>query len=116
MINSMAKFIPEPSTAGQPPASAPVLSFYDTTRSIVVSADASSYRLGGVLLQQHGEDWKPVASCTRRLMDAETRDAQIGKECLASVGLVFGHANTSRNTCLDLTVVNSLLIRSPWYP
>jgi len=63
----------------------PVLTFYDVIRPTTVSADTSSYGIGVVLLQLHGEDWKPVAYCSRRFTDTETRYAQIKKGCLVSV-------------------------------
>ncbi|KAI4900637.1 hypothetical protein NFI96_030637 [Prochilodus magdalenae] len=37
-----------------------VLAMYDPNRECKVSADASSYGLGGVLLQKHAEEWRPI--------------------------------------------------------
>uniref|UniRef100_A0A3Q4G4G1 ribonuclease H n=1 Tax=Neolamprologus brichardi TaxID=32507 RepID=A0A3Q4G4G1_NEOBR len=64
--------------------SPPVLAMYDPNRDIKVSADASSYGLGGVLLQLWEEGWRPVAYASRSLSPTEQRYAQVEKEALAS--------------------------------
>ena len=62
-----------------------VLALYNTTANTKVSADASSFGLGAVLLQQSGDDdtWKPVSYASRSMSETEQRYAQIEKEALA---------------------------------
>ena len=50
-----------------------VLAYYDGKKPTIVSAGASSYGLGAVLLQEHKDGYHPVAFASRTLSDAETR-------------------------------------------
>ena len=61
-----------------------VLSLYDIEAKTKVSADASAYGIGAILMQQQQQGaWRPVAFASRALNEAETRYAQIEKEALA---------------------------------
>ena len=60
-----------------------VLALYHPDRETIVASDASSYGLGGVLLQKQARgDWKPVIYASRTLTATEQRYAQIEKETL----------------------------------
>ena len=64
---------------------APILSYFNPKLPNMVAADASEFGIGGVLMQKVENKWKPVAFCSRTLMEVERRWAQIEKECLAAV-------------------------------
>ena len=64
--------------------SAPILVLYDPKLETKINAHASSYGIGGVVLQKHEDgEWKPVSYISRALTDTESRCSQIEKECLA---------------------------------
>ena len=60
---------------------APILSYYDPGKKLVLQCDASQKGLGVALTQ----DGHPLAYASRALTDTETRYAQIEKELLAIV-------------------------------
>eukprot|EP00731_Ephydatia_muelleri_P002671 Em0001g2671a len=60
-----------------------VLALYNPESKTKLSADASSYGLGAVLLQEHDHEWKPVVYASRSLTETESRYAQIEKEALS---------------------------------
>ena len=64
-------------------STAPVLQHYNPNKPTLISADASSYGMGGVLMQKDSEGWKPVFYASRSMTSTEQRYAQVEKEALA---------------------------------
>lgn len=60
-----------------------LLTLYNPAAPTKVSADASSYGLGAVLMQEVNSEWKPLAYASRSMTSTELRYAQIEKEALA---------------------------------
>ncbi|KAF7645595.1 hypothetical protein LDENG_00201440 [Lucifuga dentata] len=64
-------------------SSATVLVLYDSNKDLRISADASSYGLGAMMLQKQDDTWLPVAYASRSLSSTEQRYTQVEKEALA---------------------------------
>ena len=65
----------------------PVLQFFDPSKEIKLSTDASKSGIGAVLLQKVDNDWLPITYASRSMTAAERNYAQIEKEML---GVVYG--------------------------
>ena len=88
---------------------APILSYYDSKKPLMIQCDASDKGLGAALLQEG----QPIAFASRALTDTETRYVQIEKEMLAIVfatekfdQYTFGHSVTVQS---DHTPLESIL-------
>ena len=105
-------------------STAPTLQHYSPNKPTKVSADASTYGIGGVLLQKDQEGWKPVFYASRSLTETEQRYAQIEKEALAMtwccerfedflVGLKTFTIETDHKPLLSLMKTKSLDLLTP---
>ena len=105
-------------------SSAPTLQHYGPSKPTKVSADASKFGIGGVLLQKDKEGWKPVFYASRSLTETEQRYAQIEKEALAMtwacerfedflVGLKTFTIETDHKPLLSLMKSKSLDLLTP---
>ena len=61
------------------------LALYDQNAPTKITADASAYGLGAVILQKHEDNWKPIAYASKSMTETERRYSQIEKEALALV-------------------------------
>ena len=100
-----------------------LLAHYDPNKETKVTSDSSSYGLGSVLSQKHGDNWKPVAYASRALTETESRYAQIEKEALAItwscekfshylIGLIF-HLESDHKPLIPLFSTKDLIDLPP---
>ena len=64
---------------------APVLYHYQPELETQLETDASDGVVAGVLTQQHGKDWHPVAFYSKSMLDAEQNYEIHNKEMLAII-------------------------------
>ena len=86
-----------------------MLALYDPNKETKISADASSFGLGGLLLQkQDDQTWRPVVFISRALTPVECRYAQIEKGAL---GLTW-----ACERCSDYLVGKSIVAETDHKP
>ena len=67
---------------------APILALHDPERETKANADASSYGIGGVVMQQQDNgNWKPISYVSRALSPVECRYSQVEKNAWHLSGL-----------------------------
>ncbi|CAB4025773.1 Transposon Ty3-G Gag-Pol poly, partial [Paramuricea clavata] len=89
--------------------SAPILTLYDPNKATKIAADASSYGLGAVVLQEEEPDtWKPVSFISRSMTTTEARYAQIEKEALATSQFLAKRKIVSCSTRTRLVIPSRL--------
>ncbi|CAI2724603.1 unnamed protein product [Schistosoma spindalis] len=71
------------STVKEHIAQAAMLAHQDPKASISIAVDASGSAIGAVLQQWVNHSWQPLAFCSRRLLDTESRYSTFGRELLA---------------------------------
>lgn len=89
--------------------STPVLAMYDPNRECKVSADASSYGLGGVLLQKWDEGWRPVAYMSRAL--TPRTEIRASREGSSSRAILTPSLMCQGSACGQLIRCRKLLFR-----
>ena len=60
------------------------LALYDPEAETIISADASSYGLGAVLLQKSAPGWKPIAYASRSINVQDRETVRLNRERGAS--------------------------------
>ena len=79
-------------------AKASTLAYYDVKVPTIVSADASSYGLGAVLLQEQNSTLVPIAFASRSLSDTERGYMHRSRR---NVSQLCGHAKNSPSILSD---------------
>ena len=80
------------------------LAFYDLQKPSVVCADVSGYGIGGVLMQDHGDQLCPVAFCSRTLTETEVISTL---KLRRSAWQLYGHARDYHVTWLGFQLSSS---------
>jgi len=60
-----------------------IFAYYDANKTTVVSSDASSYGIVGIIMQLHGKQLKPVAYCSKTLTNKKKITHKL-KKCLTA--------------------------------